>query len=267
MTKAGKVTSDTSDNTKDDAGPGVDKTRSRSSSDKTGDGTGAPANHGPFASQTEIKNAPSHSSKHGSEARVPASHDGTKVGTEGRTTVETEPAEPEEHSTKSNEGDVVRTEVHHHLLVTSAENPGVGKSGHTGANLDRNTTSVVENTVSETPAVGVPDPVGKRAVDESGPEKDEDHAGNNTTSLSNSTDCKSTSDSAEHHLVERVEQSRDEGRSNRGSAPDLHETEVLKVADERVVGGCREGEGETPEVPLEDDDREGHHDDPEHGES
>jgi hypothetical protein len=68
-------------------------------------------------------------------------------------------------------------------------------------------------------------------------------------------------------LVERVEQSRDERRSNRGSAPDLHETEVVKVADERVVGGCREGEGETPEVPLEDDDREGHHDDPEHGES
>lgn len=98
----------------------------------------------------------------------------------------------------------MRAEVHHHLLVTAAENPRVGESGHTRANLDGNTTGIVENAVDETPTTGVPDPVGERAVNESGPEEDENHARNNTASLSNSTDGKSSSDGAEHHLVERV---------------------------------------------------------------
>lgn len=47
----------------------------------------------------------------------------------------------------------------------------------------------------------------------------------------------------------------------------MSETEVLKITHERVVGSCGEGERETPEIPLEDDDGERHHDNPEHGES
>lgn len=120
--------------------------------------------------------------------------------------------------------------------------------------------------MSEAPAVGVPDPVGERAVDEGSPEEGEDHGGNNTTTLSNSTDRESSSDSEEHHLVERVQKSRDERRAGRGSSPDLHETEVTHITDEGVAGGGREGKRVSPEIPLEDDDGKGHHDDPEHGE-
>lgn len=214
LTLGGKVTSDTSDNTQDDASPRVEETGSRSSSNKTRDSARAPADHGPLASQAEIENAPSHSSKHGSEAGVPASHNSTEVSTERRATIEAEPTKPEEHGTESDERDVVRTEVHHHLLIAAAQNPRVSERGHARADLDGNTTSVVENAVNEAPTIGVPDPVRERAVDKSSPEEDEDHARHNAASLGDSTDCKSASDGAEHHLIERVKKSRDKRRSD-----------------------------------------------------
>lgn len=266
LTLSAKVTADTSNDTEDDAGPGVDETRGGSGSDETGNGTRAPADHGPLASQTEIKETPSHGGEHGSEAGVPASHGSAEVGTESRATVKSEPSKPEEDCAEGDEGDVVRAEVHHHLLVSSTEDPRVGERRHAGADLDGDTASVVKDTVLETPAVRVPDPVGERAVDESGPEEDEDHAGNDATSLSDGADSKGTGDGAEHHLVEGVEEGGDERGADRGGAPDLHEAKVLEVADEGVAGRLAEGERVSPEIPLKDDDGEGHHDDPEHRE-
>lgn len=266
LTLSSEIAGDTGNDTESNAGPGVEETRGGSSSNETGNGSRAPADHGPLASQTEIEEAPGHGSEHGSEAGVPASHDSTEVGTEGRTTVEAEPTEPEEDGAESDEGDVVGAEVHHHLLVAAAENPRVGESRHARADLNGDTASIVENTVGEAPAVGVPDPVGERAVDEGGPAEDEDHGGNDSATLSNSADRKSTGDGTEHHLVEGVEEGGNERRADRGSAPDLHEAEVSKITDEGVVGGLGEGQRVAPEVPLEDDDGEGHHDDPEHRE-
>lgn len=118
-----EVAGDASDDTEEDAGPGVDETRGGSGSDETRDGTGAPADHGPLLSQAVIEETPGHGGEHGSEARVPGGHDGAEVGTEGGTTVESEPTEPEEDCAESDEGDVVGTEVHHHLLIAAAENP------------------------------------------------------------------------------------------------------------------------------------------------
>lgn len=37
---------------------------------------------------------------------------------------------------------------------------------------------------------------------------------------------------------------------------------MVQVADEAVGGGAAEGQGVSPEIPLEDDDAEGHHDHP-----
>ena len=37
---------------------------------------------------------------------------------------------------------------------------------------------------------------------------------------------------------------------------------MVEIADEAVRGGFAEGQGVAPEVPLEDDDAEGHHDYP-----
>lgn len=266
LTLSAKVAGDTSNNTKDDRGPRVEETRGRGSSNKTGDGTRAPADHGPLTGQTEIEKAPGHGGEHGSKARVPAGHGSTEVGTKGRATVESEPTEPEEDGAESDERDVVRTEVHHHLLVASAENPRVGEGRHTGADLDGDTASVIEDTVLETPSVGVPDPVGERAVDEGSPAKDEDHGGNDTATFGDGSDSESSCDGTEHHLVEGVEKSGNERRADRGGAPDLHEAKMSEIADKGIAGGLGEGERVAPKVPLKDDNGEGHHDDPEHGE-
>lgn len=262
----GKIAGDTGNDTENDGCPGVDETGSGSSSNETGDGTRAPADHGPLAGQAVIEETPSHGGEHGSEARVPAGHGSAEVGTKGRAAVESEPSKPEEDGAEGDERDVVRAEVHHHLLVTSAEDPGVGESRHAGTDLDGDTTGVVEDAVLEGPAVGVPNPVCERAVDEGSPEEDEDHAGNDAATLSNGADGKRTSDGAEHHLVEGVEEGGNERGADRGGAQDLLETEVVHVADEGVSGCLAEGERVAPEIPLEDDDAEGHHDDPEHGE-
>lgn len=103
----------------------------------------------------------------------------------------------------------MRAKVHHHALVAAAEDPGVGKCRNTRANLNGDTTCVVEDAVLEAPAVGVPYPVCQRAVDEGSPEKDKDHAGDDAAALGNGANGESSSDGAKHHLVKRIQQGRD----------------------------------------------------------
>ncbi len=123
-----KIASNAGDNTESNAGPWGDETGGRSGGDETRDSAGTPADERPLLGEAVIEQAPSHGGKHGSQARVPASHGSAEVGAESRATVEAEPAEPEEDGAKSNERNVVRAEVKHHLLVTPTEDPGVGES-------------------------------------------------------------------------------------------------------------------------------------------
>ena len=281
-----KVASDTGGDTEDNASPRGDDTGGRSSSDETRDSARAPTDERPLLGKSVVENAPGNGSEHGSKSAVPASHGSTQVGTESRTAVEAEPAEEEEDGTEGDERDVVRAEVEHHLLVAAAQDPRVGQSRHTGANLDRTTTRVVENTVLEGPAVGTPGPAGKRAVDESGPDKDKDHGRNDTTTLSNSTNHEGSRHAQELHLrpqlaagyftlqsfnvaylVERVEKLRDERGAGRLIAEDALETELVEVADIAVRRGRAESKRITPEVPLENNNAVGHHDNPDERES
>lgn len=68
-------------------------------------------------------------------------------------------------------------------------------------------------------------------------------------------------DGGEHALVQAEKQIRDLGPTDTGLAEDLHETEVAEVAD---VGAAsvREGQRVAPEEPLEADDSNGHHGQP-----
>lgn len=195
-----KVAGNASNDTKQNTGPGSDDTGSGSGGDEARDGAGAPADERPLLGKAEIEKAPSHGGEHGSQAGVPAGHGSAEVGAESRAAVETEPSEPEKDSAESNERDVVGTEVEHHLLVAAPEHPRVGQSGNTRTNLDGTATSVVENTPLESPAFGAPGPVRKRAVDESSPEESKNHAGNDATTLSSSTDHEGSSNSSELHL-------------------------------------------------------------------
>lgn len=71
----------------------------------------------------------------------------------------------------------MRAEVEHHLLLATSEDHRVGQSCATRDDLDGTTTSVIEATPCEEPAVCVPSPVCDRAVYDRGPEPDEDHHG------------------------------------------------------------------------------------------
>lgn len=148
----------------------------------------------------------------------------------------------------------MRTEVEHHSLVATAKNPRVGESRHAGTNLDGAASGVIENTVLEGPAVGVPGPAGDGSVDEGGPEEDEDHAGNDSAALGGGTSSEGGSNGAEHHLVEGVEKGGNERRALGGSSENLHEAEVSEITNEAVGGSFAKGKRVTPEVPLEDDD-------------
>lgn len=160
----------------------------------------------------------------------------------------------------------MRAEVHHHPLVAATQHPRVGEGRHAGPNLDGDSAGVVEHAVLITPAVGVPHPVRKRAVDQRGPEEGEDHAGDDAPPLGDGADCQGGGDGAKHHLVEGEQQRGDERRPDRRRGPDVDEAKVLEVADEAVIGRLTKGKRVSPEVPLEYDDAKGHHNDPEHGE-
>lgn len=202
-----KVAAYAGNDAKKDAGPGRDEPRGRSGSDKSRDSTGTPTDERPLLSKAVIEKTPGHGGEHGGQAGVPAGHGSTEVGTEGRTTVETQPTEPKEDSSQCDKGDVVGTEVEHHLLVTATEDPGVGEGGSSGSDFDGATAGIVEDTVLETPAVGVPGPAGERAVHKGGPAEGEDHAWYNATSLGGSTNNESCRDTAELHLKGKSPQS------------------------------------------------------------
>ena len=94
----------------------------------------------------------------------------------------------------------MRSEIQHHPLLPSAKNPRVCQRRHAGSNLDRSTSCIVKPTPFEEPAIDIPCPTCDRAVYDCGPEEDEDHHGNEATSLGNGTDNDGGCDGAELHL-------------------------------------------------------------------
>lgn len=250
-----KVGNDAGDNTEYNGSPRSDEARGGSGGDKARNETRAPADHRPLARKAPIKKNPGHGAEHTSEVGVPAGHGSTKVGTEGRTTVESEPAEPQEDSAKGDERNVVRAEVEHHLLLATAENHRVGKRRHTRNDLDGSAAGVVENAPAEGPTARSPNPTCDRAVDECGPDEGEDEERHEAATLSDSACNNGGGDGAELHLVEGEEKVGDECRAGTGHSESVHETEFPEVADEAVCRGLAECERVSPEVPLEADDR------------
>ena len=206
----GEVGNNASYDAENDGSPGSDETRSGSSGDKTRNETGAPADHRPLAGKAPIKEHPGHGTEHTSEVGVPASHCSAEVGTEGRTAVECEPAEPQEDSAESDERDVVRAEVEHHLLLATSENHRVGECRHSRNDFDGSTTGIVKNAPAESPAARSPYPACDWAVDKGGPQEDEHEERHEATTLRDSTSNNGGGDSAELHLVEGEEEVGDE---------------------------------------------------------
>lgn len=71
----------------------------------------------------ETYQAPGSTGESSGHASVPSSDNGTEIGTKGRTGIEADPSEPEHEGSKSNECDIVRTEVDELAFTTTAESP------------------------------------------------------------------------------------------------------------------------------------------------
>lgn len=128
------VASSSTDDTKDHGGPGWDVTRGRSNGDETSNDTRAETDSRPLLLESVVENTPGDTSDRSSQVGDNSGHDGAEVGAQGRTGVETEPADPEEDGTDDDVSDVVRAVVEFVSSVTTtlAEHQGVGQSGSTG---------------------------------------------------------------------------------------------------------------------------------------
>jgi hypothetical protein len=195
-----KVANRSTDDSKDDATPRSNETRCWCCSDKTRDGTRTPADHGPFAGQSPIEDHPGHCGEHCGQIRVPTGHDCAKIGAKSRTAVEPQPAEPQQHSSERDERDVMRPEIQHHPLLSSAKNPRVCQRRHARSNLDRSTSRIVKPAPFVEPAIDIPCPTCHRAVYNCGPKEGEDHHGNEAAALGNCTDNDGGCNGAELHL-------------------------------------------------------------------
>ena len=94
----------------------------------------------------------------------------------------------------------MRAEVEHHAFLATSEDHGVGEGRETGADFDGTTAGVIHHAPFVAPAVGVPNPAGEGAVDDGGPDEDEDHGGEEAASFGDGTHDNGGGDSTELHL-------------------------------------------------------------------
>ena len=131
----GIIARDGSHRSEDDGRPCRDVPGGRRDGDEAGDGAGTETDGGPFAFETVVEEDPGEAADGGREVGHYAGHDGTHVGSECRTTVETEPADPEEYGSDDHVGHVVRSvgkTVEITVTAPLAEHDGVGESSCSG---------------------------------------------------------------------------------------------------------------------------------------
>lgn len=190
---SGKIARDGTDNTEDDSGPRRDKSRSWGDGDETSNDARAEPHCRPLAIKTVIEEDPGDTSCGGSGVGDEAGHDGADVSSKGRTTVEAEPADPQEHRAEDDVGDVVWAVWETSCCAVTgalAKHQRVGECSSAGRDMDWSSTSEVKATEHERPAIGVPGPAGDRIVDNGGPDEDEDNTWEHATTVSSRADGK-----------------------------------------------------------------------------
>lgn len=229
---SGEVAGSTTENAESDGGRSSNVTGSRSDGDQTRDGTGAEANSGPLPLEPPVPEHPGQGTDRSSDLGDHHSLDSPKVGTDGGTTVEAEPTEPEEDSSQDAVSDVVRavSKLLGAVALTFAKEDGDGKSSGTGGDVDGCTTSKVKTAHLVGPAkTNVPCPVGDGAVDDGDEGESKDQDGSKTGTISESTTSDDYRDAGKHHLVDAVEKLRNRSTTARWLHVDTDQTEVVQI--------------------------------------
>ena len=132
---------------------------------------------------------------------------GGSAGSDRRTGIETEPAEPQQASAEHDQRQVVRP---HRIALPAqplAQDDGKRETGRTGVDVDSCATcevdrlQVVGDPAADVLAGGeVEHPVGDREVDDSSPDNGEDHPGAELGAIGNCAGDQSDGDDREHGL-------------------------------------------------------------------
>lgn len=190
----GIIAGDATNNAEDDSRPGGNESRGRGDSNETSDSAGAETDSGPLLIETVIENTPGDSSNRCGNVSDDASHDRAHVSSEGATTVEAEPSNPEEHDTEDNVGHIVRTVWKTASVVVSralTKHQAVCEGCRTRGDVDGSSTSEIETAQLEDPSRGIPGPASNWIVDDGRPDEDEDNAGEQAASVSCGADGES----------------------------------------------------------------------------
>lgn len=163
--------------------PSRNETRTRSDSDQSRNHTGAETNSRPLSLKTIIQHTPSNTTHASGQVGHHSSHNRTHVSSKCRSSIESEPTNPQEDGTDDNVCNVVRTvvELVGSVSATLSEHDGVGESCASGGDVDGGSTCKIETTHFEDPAGGVPGPAGDGIVDDGGPDEHEDDTGEHAT--------------------------------------------------------------------------------------
>lgn len=125
-----EVTGDGADDTEDDGGPGWDVTCCWGDGDESGDDAGAETDCRPLSVKSVIEENPGNPTSCSSGVGDEASHDCADVGSQRRSTVESEPADPKEHRAENDVCHVmwaVRKAVGGRIAGTLSEHKGVSQ--------------------------------------------------------------------------------------------------------------------------------------------
>lgn len=229
-----------------------DETGSRSDADKTCDCALASTDDGEATLVLDhVHHDPANGTGRGGRVGVEGGVHGTHGTVQCRSTVESEPAEPDEAGAEENKRGVVRLAVHG-LLATlgpPAENEGVGKRGPARGNVHGTTTGIVERRKVVQPSVAVPGPAGNGAVHDCAPAEAEDEGRNDAATLKGATNDNLDRAGREEEFVETEDNLREHVGAGRWGSRHILHAEVGKVADE-CVGCAREGQRVSPKHPL-----------------
>lgn len=229
---SGKVASRTTEHAKGNSCGRSDVTRSWRDSDQTRDGTRAETDSRPLALQPPVPEHPGETTDRGSHLSDHHGLNSTKVGTKSRTTVEAEPAKPQQHGSQDDVGNVVGSvgQLLRAVPLTLAEEDRDGERSGTRRDVNRCTTGEVETTHDVGPTLAdVPCPIGDGIVDNSAPAEGENENGTQSSTVGKRTAGNHRGDGGEHHLVDAEEQLWKPGPSCRRPNVDVDQTKVVKV--------------------------------------
>ncbi len=183
--------------------------------------------------------------------------------------VEAEPAEPEQADAEQGQRQAVRSHPLGREAVALAEEDEHRQGGNTGGEVNDGAAGEIEGALFEEPAVDHPHPVGKRIIDQGGPEQDEQAVGGELDPLGQGAGDQGHGDHGEHALdtwrrrtrgcrpgsAHVLEEGVDRGAVLEGDQAVEHR--LAEVADQAAAGIGAEGEGVADHRPLHADDPHG----------